>query len=62
MKNADYTYYTFFFIFQSFEASELVVFYLGQSYTPCLYKWYHTVRTQNGLSPCAANKQIIFNI
>ena len=37
----------FFFFFLVFEASGLC-FFLGQSWTPFFFTWYHTVRSETG--------------
>ena len=51
MKTADYTYYTYFFIF--FKLLKRVGSVLSRSeLDPFLYLWYRTVCTQSGPSPC----------
>ena len=52
MKPADDTYYTYFLIFKRLKRVGSV---LSRSE---LDIWYHTARTQNGLSPCARELQI----
>ena len=50
MKPADYTYYTYFLIFRRLKRVGSVL--SRWELDPFLYIWYHTVRTQSGLSPC----------
>ena len=50
MKPADYTYYTYFLIFRRLKRVGSVL--SRSDLDPFLYKWYHTFRTQNWLSPC----------
>ena len=51
MKTADYTYYTYVFIFYALKRVGSIL--SRPELDPFLYIWYNTVRTQNGLSLCA---------
>ena len=56
MKPADYTYYTYFLIFKRLKRVGSVL--SSSEFDPFLYIWYHTVRTQSGLSPCGNTERI----
>ena len=58
MKPVDYTYYTHFHTFWFFRRWKRVGSVLSRwELDPFLYIWYHTVRTQSGLSPCEIFKK-----